>query len=107
MSTSWFVWNDDGTVDCMAMEQYIEETKKNPKFGKRKVVKQEYVGDVWVSTIFLNIDHGFGSGFPILWETMVFPQDDDSGRELEQERYCFEQEAIDGHEYMVEKYRAD
>lgn len=29
----------------------------------------------WVSTVFLGIDHGFGSGPPLLFETMVFKDD--------------------------------
>ncbi len=37
-----------------------------------RVVKQEMVGRVRVSTIFLSLDHNWGDGPPILWETMVF-----------------------------------
>ena len=39
-------------------------------------VKKEYIGDYWVSTVFLGIDHNWGAGNPILFETMVF----DNGR---------------------------
>ena len=35
-------------------------------------VAQNYVGDVHVSTVFLPIDHGWGEGPPVLFETMVF-----------------------------------
>jgi hypothetical protein len=34
-------------------------------------VRQEHVGCSHVSTVFLGIDHGWGSKIPILWETMV------------------------------------
>lgn len=34
----------------------------------------------WVSTVFLGIDHGFGRAEPLLFETMVFHEDD--GREV-------------------------
>jgi len=37
-----------------------------------RVVRQERVGGLWVSTVFLALDHRFGDGPPILWETMVF-----------------------------------
>ena len=30
------------------------------------------VGDVFVSTVFLGIDHSFGEGEPMLFETMIF-----------------------------------
>lgn len=38
--------------------------------------------DVYVSTVFLGIDHAFGGGPPVLWETMIFggPRDQDSWR---------------------------
>lgn len=32
------------------------------------------VGDVRVSTVFLGMDHQFGEGEPLLFETMVFPK---------------------------------
>ena len=35
-------------------------------------VASSYVGDVHVSTVFLGLDHGFGSGPPIVFETMIF-----------------------------------
>ena len=54
---------------------------------------------VRVSTVFLGIDHQWGDGPPILWETMVF------GGELdqEQERYHTREEAQDGHQAMIER----
>lgn len=35
-------------------------------------VKRETIGDCDVSTVFLGLDHNYGVGPPILWETMVF-----------------------------------
>lgn len=42
---------------------------------KQRIVKQEMVGKVKVSTVFLCLDHGWtvhDNPQPILWETMVF-----------------------------------
>lgn len=40
---------------------------------KNKVVKQENLADdVRVSTVFLGLDHRFGEGPPLLFETMIF-----------------------------------
>ena len=47
-----------------------------------------------VSTVFLGIDHSFGEGPPILWETMIF----DGPHDQFQERYTSKEEAIAGHE---------
>jgi hypothetical protein len=35
-------------------------------------VDQTVIGEVRVSTMFLGLDHSFGSGPPLLFETMVF-----------------------------------
>lgn len=37
-----------------------------------RAVAKERIGDVLISTVFLGIDHAFGKGPPVLWETMVF-----------------------------------
>ena len=53
-----------GPVDLMTWAKWFEIS--------RRIVKQEWVGDCWVSTVFLGIDHNFRrTGPPILWETMV------------------------------------
>ena len=75
------------------MRQYILDENKNPvlepdmvKWGawyaaisKRRVAFDKING-VEVSTVFLGLDHNYGSGPPVLWETMVF------GGELDQKQ---------------------
>ncbi len=65
----------------------------------RRVVKTTLSKDVEVSTVFLGLDHSFGKGPPILFETMVF------GGKFDQEmdRYSTWEEAEKGHKQMVEK----
>ena len=62
-------------------------------------VGQWFAGDIQVSTVFLGLDHQWGDGPPILWETMVF------GGELdqEQERYHTREETQAGHRAMIER----
>ena len=62
----------------------------------RRVEFTQINGDIGVSTVFLGLDHQWGNGPPLLFETMVF------GGELdgEQERYSTWEEAIEGHENM-------
>lgn len=71
---------------------------------KLKIVKQENIGDVLVSTVWLGLDHGWGRGSPLIFETMVF-RGDDSGDE--QERYSMEEEALAGHERIASRYRKE
>lgn len=63
---------------------YILDSNRNPigepnlsKWAKwfetgDRIVRQEMVGESKVSTVFLGMDHAFGGGPPVLWETMVF-----------------------------------
>ena len=37
-----------------------------------RIVAQEVIGTAEISTVFLGLDHRFGEGPPILFETMVF-----------------------------------
>ena len=52
-------------------------------------------GEIVVSTVFLGLDHGWGDGPPVLFETLVFP---DTKR---MDRYCTWDEAVAGHERIV------
>lgn len=64
---------------------------------KRRVdltkVKNLVGQEITVSTVFLGLDHGFGDGPPVLYETMIFGGPYDSW----QWRYCSWEEAVRGH----------
>lgn len=68
----------------------------------RRVARTELPGHV-VSTVFLGLDHQFGDGPPLLFETMVFPED--SSGEVDMDRYSTWEEAEKGHRRMVWKWR--
>lgn len=60
------------------------------------------IGGVNVSTVFLCIDHNLmGEGPPVLFETMIFGGPLDQ----EQERYVTWDEAVAGHEAMVQRVK--
>ncbi len=60
------------------------------------------VGEVHISTVFLGLNHCFGEGPPVLFETMVFGGDLDQ----EQERYTTWDEAEAGHAAMVGRVKS-
>ena len=62
-----------------------------------RIVAKTTVGDTRVSTIFLGLDHRWGSGPPVLWETMIFGGSHDGW----QERYTSQEEAIRRHNEIV------
>src|SRR5215467_9051102 len=79
------------------------------QWGQMKYEQPDYyrightrIGQVTVSTVWLGLDHRFGEGPPIIFETMVFGGPDDQ----RQERYCTEAEALLGHEHWVARERS-
>lgn len=64
-------------------------------------VGADTIGDVRVSTVFLGLDHSFGDGPPLLYETMIFGGEHDQW----QERYSTRDEALAGHLAAVVKVR--
>ena len=70
------------------------------RYGE-KTVRQEHVGDLWVSTVWLGLDHQHGNGPPLIFETMVFGGRHDSHCE----RYPTEAAALAGHAAIVQAIR--
>lgn len=93
-----YILNADGSiaeVDLMTWAKWFET-------GQR-VIARDDVGDSHVSTVFLGLDHRFGSGGPpLLFETMVF----DGPMDGEQDRYCTKDEALAGHAAMLARVKA-
>ena len=64
-----------------------------------RVVKQTDFGEgLHLSTVWLGIDHSWGLGPPLIFETMLFGP---KGSIDLQERYSTEQEAIEGHDAII------
>lgn len=85
------------------------------KLGYWARVKETYLGPgdrVWVSTVFLGVDHSFRFDkdvpyAPVVFETMVFTNGVSGLDEIDgdMDRYCTWGEAEAGHDVMVEKAR--
>lgn len=101
MSTDKFILNENRIpvpVDLLTWARWFET-------ADRRVCRTEHgEGDkkVIVSTVFLGLDHRFGTeGPPLLFETMVFGGPLDQ----EQDRYSTWDEAEIGHAQMVQRCR--
>ncbi len=71
-----------------------------------RILKQEKVGRVMVSTVFLALDYDFffhPKKKPILWETMIFG----GKRDKEQYRYRSKISALRNHKKIVEEIKND
>lgn len=71
--------------------------------SRHKRVGLDEVGETRVSTVFLGLDHNWGDGPPILFETMVFSNDVDYDQY--QYRYCTWDEAEKGHKLILSKVK--
>lgn len=67
---------------------------------ENRIVKNDQIeGNIFVSTIFLGLDHGFGCpGPPVLFETMIFG----GPHHNYQDRYCTWEQAEEGHAHALE-----
>jgi hypothetical protein len=63
----------------------------------RRQIASTEIGSCRVSTVFLGINHSFGAGQPVLWETMIFG----GLRDTDGERYTSADAARVGHELWV------
>lgn len=69
---------------------------------KKKIIAQELIDNLFVSTVFLGLDHSYGLYEKILFETMVF---DENRESISCVRYSTYQEAEEGHKRAVEKIK--
>jgi hypothetical protein len=74
-------------TDLMTWARWFETADRH--------VACDYVGPIYVSTVFLGLDHSWGRGPPLLFETMVFADDD--AHDLICRRYSTWEQAERGH----------
>ncbi len=74
---------------------------------KNRIVKQEYVtyenNEYFVSTVDLGLNHQFGEGEPLYYETMIFLKDNYC--DLYCDRYATREEALKGHNVIIEAFK--
>ncbi|HEC67152.1 MAG TPA: hypothetical protein ENI23_17885 [bacterium] len=69
---------------------------------KHKIIKQQTLWwGGWVSTVWLGLDHQFGFGKPLIFESMIFFK---SWSDLGMDRYSTRRGAFKGHRAMVRKW---
>ena len=95
-------FNRDGSPCGDVLEWAREFETSDRHVGLTQVTDR--ARSIRVSTVFLGLDHGFGSGPPLIFETMTFPDDD--LLEEDCERYATEDQAHAGHAAMVAKVAA-
>lgn len=92
-----YILVDKKAVPCPDLYEWARWIDKR----SNKVVANDVVNRFRISTVFLGIDHGFDDGAtPVLFETMIFPED--SWEDLFCQRYTTYHEAEATHKRVVE-----
>lgn len=101
-----YTLNEQGEpVPCPDVMDWGRWFGSDPHLSKR-IVKQEWVDNVHVSTVFLGLNHSFGNGPPVLWETMCFSNQKEWDTEMDRCSGGREQaEAM--HQRMVARVKAE
>ena len=92
--SKWYILNKRNKPVSKPVLEAAKWMEKNPE---KRIVKQEYVDDIHISTVFLGLDHAWpwsADKTPILWETMIFGGEHDQY----QERYSSYEDAVEGHQ---------
>jgi hypothetical protein len=94
--SKWYILDNNHKPVLKPFLEAAKWMKDNPK---RKQIGYDELTDlngdeVRVSTVFLGLDHAYGSSKPVLWETMIFGGENDQY----QERYTSYEDALEGHQ---------
>jgi len=88
-----YILNGKTPVKCNDLIKWAKQME-----GKNRIVEQSQFGKVKVSTVFLGLDYSFGEEKPILYETLVMPDN-------QIHRYHTKKEALLGHKEIVKKLK--
>jgi hypothetical protein len=96
MASDFYILDDNGEpVPCADTLTWGMWRRQNP--DKWKIARDE-INSVIVSTVFLCMNHSYGDGPPVLWETMIFG----GARDGYQDRYTSRADAVAGHAKAIE-----
>ncbi|MEM9885463.1 MAG: hypothetical protein AAF849_06190 [Bacteroidota bacterium] len=94
----YYILKDKNPVACESIVEFAEWYKTPNRF-----LKKDKIEDYTISTIFLGIDHNHqDKGDPILFETLVTT--DVFENKVEIDRYSTWEEAMNGHDRLLNKY---
>ena len=89
-------YDKDG--EPITFQEYVNRDQEYKRVAETTVVDGR-----WVSTVWLGLDHNYGDGKPLIFETMVFKSERTLGGSYEyQVRYHTEEEALIGHKITIE-----
>lgn len=100
----WYILKGRKPVPVTWSQQLRWAREENGNHRMTVTVAKERAGQYTVSTIFLGMDHAYGDGPPVLFETMAWLTEGGKFRD-EQYRYCTWDEAMKGHKQYAQRLR--
>src|SRR5262245_51211915 len=78
----------DENRNAVPVNDFEEFSKKFNFDDLQRIVKQEYIGTIFISTVFLGTNRNHGSdGPPLVFETMIFDPNEDGGSGIPFDHY--------------------
>jgi hypothetical protein len=99
VTVSYYALLPDGSIEPSDVSTFA--TRRGPDGTDLWRIDKTQVGEVEVSTVFLGLDHAWGGGTPLLFETMTFGGEDGEW----QWRYRTKAAAQAGHDRVVAALR--
>lgn len=99
----YYLLENEKISGCNHYEEWVRFFKN----VENRRIAIDIIKDHTISTVFLGFDHGVDPESPVLFETMVFENSDQSGREVYCERYVSLDEAKKGHENVKKRFLRD
>jgi len=96
----WYTLDEkNDPVKANSIIEFVKWQEENPE---KYALKQEEIGDYYISTVFLGLDRSRSEDKePVLWETMIFHNENQDY----QERYTSRNLAIEGHQRAVDSVK--
>jgi len=102
----WYILDEkNDLVECDdhdARHRWVQSLPEDQRTGIGNIVDRWQGDGVTVSTVFLGLDHGYGTDLPIVFETMIFGGE----RDEHCERYATWDEAKSGHDKIVNEIKS-
>jgi len=93
--SDYYKLNDDHTTSPCDLEEWVNVMSQD-----RRVAFTDLGNGYIISTVFLGLDHNWGEGTPLLFETMVFSAEEDEYMQ----RYTTWEQARRGHKKTMQRF---
>lgn len=89
-----YILDENENVTAVSMEEWAEWLQEN---REERIIKHTRLFGIWVSTVFLGLNHNLFGDEPLIFETVIFG----GASDMYQDRYSTREQALKGHRKAV------